>query len=64
MFYLDAWTFSYEHFKMMAFTVNMHALKIEKNSEMKKADAGRIAATCSGPGGLGRVSAECVRMQQ
>ena len=51
MFYLDAWTFRYEHFKMMAFTVNMHALKIEKNSEMKK-NAGRIAATYSGPGGL------------
>ena len=37
----------------MAFTVNMHALKIEKNSEMKnKTNAGRIAATCRGPGGL------------
>ena len=41
MFYLDAWTFSYEHYKMMAFTVNMHALEKDKTIEHKKTCLGR-----------------------
>ena len=36
MFYLDAWTFSYEHFNMMAFAVNMHALEKMINSQNGK----------------------------
>ena len=44
---MDAWTFSYEHFKMMAFAVNMHALDIKKTEQgkSKRAETGATRAT-------------------
>ena len=52
MFHLDAWIFRYEQCKTGAFSINKNALENAKIQTGKKC-TGRIAATCSVPGGLG-----------